>query len=92
MLLQVENLSPGAAARPRLRRRLAVSIFFPAGITAAVHLAAFNLGPKSIPVDRRRQLDCEIRLLAIAQRSMSPRSAAGSGFAGKEDRDRCCGQ
>ncbi|WP_412034425.1 DUF1612 domain-containing protein [Rhizobium beringeri] len=33
----------------------------------AAHLAAVNLGLKSIPVERRRHRDREIRLLAIAQ-------------------------
>jgi hypothetical protein len=38
-----------------------------ASVTTAAHLAAFNLGLKSIPVGRRRHRDRETRLLAIAQ-------------------------
>ncbi len=37
------------------------------GITTGAHLAAANLGLKTIPVDRRRHRDRETRLLAIAQ-------------------------
>ncbi len=44
---------------------LAPSILRQAGLTTAAHLVAFNLGLKSIPVDRRRHRDREIRLLAI---------------------------
>lgn len=51
---------------PWLGRLLAASILRQAGITTAAHLAAFNLGLKSIPVDRRRHRDRETRLLAIA--------------------------
>ncbi len=52
---------------PWLGRLLAASILRQAGITTAAHLTAFNLGLKSIPVDRRRHRDRETRLLAIAQ-------------------------
>ncbi len=51
---------------PWLGRLLAASILRQAGITTGVHLAAINLGLKTIPVDRRRHRDREIRLLAIA--------------------------
>ncbi|MBD9653162.1 DUF1612 and helix-turn-helix domain-containing protein [Ensifer sp. ENS09] len=50
---------------PWLGRLLAASILRQAGVTTAAHLAAFNLGLKSIPVDRRRHRDPETRLLAI---------------------------
>jgi DNA mismatch repair protein MutH len=50
-----------------LGRLLAASILRDAGLTTTAHLAAFNLGLKSIPVDRRRHRDRETRLLAIAQ-------------------------
>ncbi|KKX33475.1 RHE_PE00001 family protein [Rhizobium sp. LC145] len=50
---------------PWLGRLLAASILRQAGLTTAAHLAAFNLGLKSIPVDRRRHRDRETRLLAI---------------------------
>lgn len=52
---------------PWLGRLLAASILRQAGITTASHLTAFNLGLKSIPVDRRRHRDRETRLLAFAQ-------------------------
>ncbi len=51
---------------PWLGRLLAVSILRQAGITTGAHLAAINLGLKTIPVDRRRHRDRETRLLAIA--------------------------
>jgi hypothetical protein len=51
---------------PWLGRLLAASILRQAGITTGAHLAAINLGLKSIPVDRRRHRDRETRLLAIA--------------------------
>lgn len=49
-----------------LGRLLAASILRQAGITTGAHLAAINLGLKTIPVDRRRHRDRETRLLAIA--------------------------
>lgn len=52
---------------PWLGRLLAASILRQTGVTTAAHLAAFNLGLKSIPVDRRRHRDRETRLLAISQ-------------------------
>lgn len=51
---------------PWLGRLLAASILRQAGVTTGAHLAALNLGLKSIPVDRRRHRDRETRLLAIA--------------------------
>lgn len=51
---------------PWLGRLFCASILRQAGVTTAAHLAAVNLGLKSIPVDRRRHRDREIRLLAIA--------------------------
>lgn len=51
---------------PWLGRLLAASILRQAGITSDAHLAATNLGLKTIPVDRRRHRDRETRLLAIA--------------------------
>ncbi|MBR0554423.1 DUF1612 and helix-turn-helix domain-containing protein [Ciceribacter sp. L1K23] len=51
---------------PWLGRLLAASILCQAGITTQNHLAAINLGLKTIPVDRRRHRDRETRLLAIA--------------------------
>ncbi|MGR9159687.1 RHE_PE00001 family protein [Rhizobium leguminosarum] len=50
---------------PWLGRLLAASILRQAGLTTTAHLAAVNLGLKSIPVDRRRHHDRETRLLAI---------------------------
>ncbi|NKJ37371.1 hypothetical protein FHT28_004116 [Rhizobium sp. SG570] len=51
---------------PWLGRLLCASILRQAGITTGIHLAAINLGLKTIPVDRRRHRDRETRLLAIA--------------------------
>ena len=51
---------------PWLGRLLVASILRLAGITTGAHLAAINLGLKTIPVDRRRHRDREARLLAIA--------------------------
>jgi hypothetical protein len=52
---------------PWLGRLFCASILREAGITTGAHLAAVNLGLKTIPVDRRRHRDRETRLLAIAQ-------------------------
>lgn len=52
---------------PWLGRLFAASILRQAGVTTGTHLAAVNLGLKTIPVDRRRHRDRETRLLAIAQ-------------------------
>ena len=51
---------------PWLGRLLAASILRQTGVTTGAHLAAINLGLKTIPVDRRRHRDRETRLLAIA--------------------------
>jgi hypothetical protein len=51
---------------PWLGRLLAASILRQAGITSGAHLAAINVGLRTIPVDRRRHRDRETRLLAIA--------------------------
>ncbi len=51
---------------PWLGRLFAAVILRQAGITTGAHLAAINLGLKTIPVDRRRHRDRETRLLAIA--------------------------
>ncbi|WP_430246045.1 RHE_PE00001 family protein [Neorhizobium sp. DAR64861/K0K2] len=51
---------------PWLGRLLCASILRQAGVTTGGHLAAINLGLKTIPVDRRRHRDRETRLLAIA--------------------------
>ncbi|CUX71683.1 conserved hypothetical protein [Agrobacterium sp. NCPPB 925] len=51
---------------PWLGRLFAASILRQAGITTGAHLAAINLGLKTIPVDRRRHRDRETRLLAVA--------------------------
>ncbi|NNH41875.1 RHE_PE00001 family protein [Rhizobium laguerreae] len=51
---------------PWLGRLLAASILREAGITTGAHVAAINLGLKTIQVDRRRHRDRETRLLAIA--------------------------
>ncbi len=51
---------------PWLGRLLSASLLRQAGITTGAHLAAINLGLKTIPVDRRRHRNRETRLLAIA--------------------------
>ncbi|MGO6742098.1 RHE_PE00001 family protein [Rhizobium ruizarguesonis] len=51
---------------PWLGRLFAASILRQASVTTGAHLAAINLGLKTIPVDRRRHRDRETRLLAIA--------------------------
>ena len=51
---------------PWLGRLFCASILRQAGVTSGSHLAAVNLGLKTIPVDRRRHRDRETRLLAIA--------------------------
>jgi hypothetical protein len=51
---------------PWLGRLFCASILRQAGITSGAHLAAINIGLKTIPVDRRRHRDGETRLLAIA--------------------------
>ncbi len=50
---------------PWLGRLLCASILRQAGVTSGAHLAAINVGLKTIPVDRRRHRDRETRLLAI---------------------------
>ncbi|MDX0766394.1 RHE_PE00001 family protein [Sinorhizobium medicae] len=49
-----------------LGRLVCASILRQGGVTTGAHLAAVNLGLKSIAVDRRRHRDRETRLLAIA--------------------------
>lgn len=51
---------------PWLGGLFAASILRQAGITTGAHLAAINLGLKTVSVDRRRHRDRETRLLAIA--------------------------
>ncbi len=51
---------------PWLGRLFAASILRQAGVTTGAHLAAINLGLKTITVDRRRHRDRETRLLGIA--------------------------
>ncbi len=51
---------------PWLGRLFAASILRQAGVTTGAHLAAINLGLKTVPVDRRRHRDRETQLLAIA--------------------------
>jgi Protein of unknown function (DUF1612)/HTH DNA binding domain len=51
---------------PWLGRLLCAAILREAGVTSGAHLAAVNLGLKTIPVDRRRHRDRETRMLAIA--------------------------
>lgn len=62
---------------PWLGRLLAASILRQAGLTTAAHLAAVNVGLKTVPVDRRRHRNRETRLLAILTGMIS---AAESGL------------
>jgi len=48
-------------------RLLVAALLRQGGVTTQNHLAAINLGLKTIPVDRRRHRNRETRLLAIAQ-------------------------
>ena len=66
VLLDAWNVLQVLQHAPWLGRLLAASILRQAGVTTAAHLAAVNLGLRSIPVDRRRHRDRETRLLAIA--------------------------
>jgi hypothetical protein len=52
---------------PWFGRLLAGSVLRQAGVTSAAHVAAINLGLRSIPVDQRRHPRRETRLLAIAR-------------------------
>jgi hypothetical protein len=52
---------------PWLGRLFCAAILRQAGVTSGAHLAAINLGLKTIPVDRRRHRDRETRMLAIAR-------------------------
>ncbi len=52
---------------PWLGRLLAAALLRQAGIATGGHLVAVNVGLKTIPVDRRRHRDRDIRLQAIAQ-------------------------
>ncbi|TBY52880.1 DUF1612 domain-containing protein [Rhizobium leguminosarum bv. viciae] len=80
VLRQTENLPPVLQAvvaldawnslevlqhAPWLGRLLSASLLRQAGITTGAHLAAINLGLKTVPVDLRRHRDRETRLLAI---------------------------
>ncbi|MCY1667353.1 RHE_PE00001 family protein [Rhizobium sp. SL86] len=66
VLRQAEKLPAVLQHAPWLGRLLAGAILRQAGITTGAHLAAINLGLKTIPVDRRRHRDRQTRLLAIA--------------------------
>ena len=62
---------------PWLGRLLAAAMLRQGGVTSSAHLAAVNLGLKTIPIDRRRHRDRDLRLLAIAQGLLA---AAGIGL------------
>lgn len=79
VLRQAENLPPVLQAvvaldawndlsvlqhAPWLGRLLSASLLRQAGITTGAHLAAINLGLKTVPVNLRRHRDREARLLA----------------------------
>lgn len=67
---------------PWLGRLLVASFLREAGVTTGTHLAAINLGLKTIPVDQRRHRDRETRLLAIAH------GLAAAAEIGLKDHDR----
>lgn len=67
VLLDAWNALQVLQHAPWLGRLLAGSILRQAGVTSAAHLAAINLGLRSIPVDQRRHPRRETRLLAIAR-------------------------
>ncbi|MEZ0000753.1 RHE_PE00001 family protein [Sinorhizobium fredii] len=67
LLLDAWNMLQVLQHIPWLGRLLAAAALRQAGVTTAAHLAAFNLGLKSIAVDRRRHRDRDTRLLALAQ-------------------------
>jgi hypothetical protein len=67
---------------PWLGRLLAGSVLRQTGVTSAAHLAAVNLGLRSIPVDQRRHPRRETRLLAIA------RGLIGAAETGLKEHDR----
>lgn len=52
---------------PWLGRLLASALLRQSRLTTAGHLVAFNLGLKTVAVDRRRHADRDVRLLAITQ-------------------------
>ena len=66
VLLDAWNVLQVLEHAPWLGRLIAGSALRQAGITTGGHLVAFNLGLRSIPVDRRRHPRRETRLLAIA--------------------------
>jgi hypothetical protein len=66
VLLDAWNMLQVLEHAPWLGRLLAASRLRQGGVTSAAHLAAVNLGLRSIPVDRRRHPHRETRLLAIA--------------------------
>jgi hypothetical protein len=67
VLLDAWNTLQVLQHAPWLGRLLAGSVLRQAGVTTAAHLAAVNLGLRSIPVDHRRHPRRETRLLAIAR-------------------------
>lgn len=67
VLLDAWNALQVLQHAPWLGRLLAGAVLRQAGVTSAAHLAAVNLGLRSIPVDQRRHPRRETRLLAIAK-------------------------
>jgi hypothetical protein len=66
VLLDAWNVLQVLEHAPWLGRLLSASILRAAGVTTGTHLAAINLGLRSVPADRRRHPHRETRLLAIA--------------------------
>ncbi len=67
VVLDAWNILAVSQHAPWLGRLLAASLLRQAGLTTGAHLAAINLGLKSIPFNRRRHRDRDTRLLALAQ-------------------------
>jgi hypothetical protein len=67
VLLDAWNSMQVLQHAPWLGRLLASSVLRQVGLTSAAHLAAVNLGLRSIPVDQRRHPRRETRLLAITR-------------------------
>jgi hypothetical protein len=65
LLLDAWNMLEVLQHAPWLGRLLGAAVLRQVGVTTASHLTAVNLGLKSVPVERRRHRDRNIRLLAL---------------------------
>ena len=69
--LDTWNVLAALQHAPWLGRLLAASVLRRAGSTTGNHLAAINLGLRSVSVERRRHRDRDVRLQAITQGLLS---------------------